>query len=153
MAQLSKKDVLLALLKAESSVYVHFDPRSSGVMVPTWLEKQAQVVLQVGYDMPVPILNLKIDDAGMYGIFSFKGQPHQVFVEWERMFAIVGGDSNRGRIFNESIPEEIRKLMDSVPEQKPALDNPTPSTPKSAGDNVISLDAWKQRKLKGAKPN
>jgi stringent starvation protein B len=146
---LTKKDVLLALLKLEHSVFVHFDPRSSDVMVPTWLEKQTQVVLQVGYDLPQPIQQLKIDDAGMYGIFAFKGQLHQCFVGWERIFAIVGGDSNKGRIFSDSMPEELKKLLiETRDAPKPELANPQPSTPQPAGSNVVSLDAWKQRKAK-----
>lgn len=149
--QNTKKDVLLALMASERSAFVHFDPRNSSVMVPTYLEKQAQVVLQVGWNLPNPIGQLSFDDVGMYGIFSFKGSNHQVFVPYERMFAIIGEDSQRGRVFHDAIPEEIQKLLADVKAAKPELNTEPQPAEAPQRDNVFSLDAYKQRKLKDGK--
>jgi stringent starvation protein B len=150
----TKKEVLLALMAAESSAFIHFDPRNSSVMVPTYLEKQAQCVLQVGWNMPVPIGQLSLDAEGLHGIFSFKGMPHPVFVPYERMFAIIGADTNRGRVFHEAIPEEIRKLLAETSPSKPELDTDTQPAEAPPRSNVFSLDAYKQRKmLNGRGPN
>src|SRR5262245_26554850 len=45
-----KRDVAKMLLR-KGSLFVHLDPRASDVFVPPWLRHQAQLVLQVGYDM------------------------------------------------------------------------------------------------------
>ena len=59
-----KKDVALALLES-STVFVHLDPRAEGVTVPPWFKKQPQLVLQIGLNMPVPILDLSLDGDGV----------------------------------------------------------------------------------------
>ena len=69
-----KKDVARALL-LRGSVLVHLDPRARGVVVPAWLAKQPQLVLQVGLDLPVPIPDLRVDDEGVFGTLSFNRSP------------------------------------------------------------------------------
>ncbi|MBW2457527.1 MAG: hypothetical protein JRI68_23670, partial [Deltaproteobacteria bacterium] len=41
-----KQEVALALLEGPS-VFAHLDPRKADVVVPKWLRKQSQLVLQV----------------------------------------------------------------------------------------------------------
>jgi stringent starvation protein B len=101
-----KKDVARALL-LRGSVFVHLDPRIDGVIVPEWLADQPQVVLQVGLDMPIPITDLRVDDAGVSGTLSFQRAPFTCTVPWEAVFAIAG-DDGRGMVWPESMPEEIR---------------------------------------------
>ena len=57
------------------------------------LRLQAQVVLQVGLDMPVPIPDLRVDEEGVFGTLSFKGVPFTCFVPWGAVFALVGEDA------------------------------------------------------------
>jgi hypothetical protein len=49
-----KRDVANQLLR-KGSLFIHLDPRVNDVVVPPWLRHQAQLVLQVGLDMPIPI--------------------------------------------------------------------------------------------------
>lgn len=106
----AKKDVARALL-LRGSVFVHLDPRQAGVLVPTRLRLQAQVVLQVGLDMPVPIPDLRIDDEGVYGTLSFKGVPFTCFVPWRAVFALVGDDA-KGMVWPSEMPAEIAAQVD-----------------------------------------
>lgn len=105
----AKKDVARALL-LRGSVFVHLDPRRSGVLVPARLRHQAQVVLQVGLDMPVPIPDLRVDDEGIFGTLSFKGVPFSCFVPWAAIFALVGEDS-KGMVWSREMPDEVATAL------------------------------------------
>jgi stringent starvation protein B len=114
----AKKDVARALL-LRGSVFVHLDPRQPGVVVPTRLRLQAQVVLQVGLDMPVPIPDLRIDEEGVYGTLSFKGVPFTCFVPWAAVFALVGDDA-KGMVWPTEMPAEIAAEVDREGRRKRA---------------------------------
>ncbi len=88
------------------SVFLHLDPRRPGVLVPSRLRSQPQVVLQVGLDMPVPIPDLRIDEEGMFGTLSFKGVPFACFVPWGAVFALVGEDA-KGMVWHTEMPSEV----------------------------------------------
>ena len=75
----SKLDVCRATL-LKGSTFVHLDPSTMGTLVPYRLRFQSQVVLQFGLDMPVPIPDMKLDQAGISGTLSFKGVPFSCFV-------------------------------------------------------------------------
>jgi hypothetical protein len=91
---------------SQPSVYVHFDARRSDVQVPTYLKTEADLVLQVGYDMPIPIPDLVIDKSGVSGTLSFHGAPSFCRVPWPAVFALVGDD---GRFYTwpEDRPESV----------------------------------------------
>ncbi len=100
-----KKDVALELLE-RSSLFIHLDPRAPGVMVPEWFKKQPQLLLQVGYNMAVPIRDLTVDDEGISGTLSFNRSPFYCHVPWAGIFALVG-DDNRGMVWPDSVPPEV----------------------------------------------
>ncbi len=105
----AKKDVARALL-LRGSVFVHLDPRRPGVLVPARLRNQAQVVLQIGLDMPVPIPDLRVDEEGIFGTLSFKGIPFSCFVPWGAVFALVGEDT-KGMVWSKEMPAEIATAL------------------------------------------
>ena len=100
-----KKEVALALLE-RSSVFVHLDPRGAAVIVPPWFKKQAQLVLQVGLNMPVPIPDLRLDDEGLSCTLSFNRAPFYCVVPWGSVFAMVG-DDGRGMVWPDDVPSEL----------------------------------------------
>jgi hypothetical protein len=102
-----KKEVALALLE-RSSVYVHLDPRRDAVVVPVWLKKQPQLVLQVGLNMQVPIPDLNLDDDGMSCTLSFNRSPFYCVVPWSSVFAMVG-DDGRGVVWPDDVPAEVAR--------------------------------------------
>ena len=87
-------------------MFVYLDPRADRVRVPPWLAQQAQLVLQVGLDLPVPIPDLRVDDGGVYGTLSFNRAPFSCAVPWEAVFALVG-DDGMGVVWPEDMPAEI----------------------------------------------
>jgi hypothetical protein len=133
-----KKDVALALLE-RSSLSVHLDPRPTAVIVPTRFKDQPQLVLQVGLNMPVPILDLRLDDDGMSCTLSFNRTPFFCVVPWSSVFAMVGEDT-RGMVWPEDVPVEVtRSAHDRAPE---GVVRRTP--PKAA--------AIREAKAEGSKP-
>jgi stringent starvation protein B len=105
-----KKEVALALLERSNDrgIYVHLDPRRTGVTVPPWFKKQPQLVLQIGLNMAIPIPDLRLDDDGMRCTLSFSGSPFYCVVPWSVVFAIVGDDA-RGMVWPEDVPVEISR--------------------------------------------
>ncbi|MEY4581765.1 MAG: hypothetical protein RL701_6468 [Pseudomonadota bacterium] len=100
-----KRDVANQLLR-KGSLFIHLDPRVHDVVVPPWLRHQAQLVLQVGLDMPIPIPDLRVDENGIFGTLSFSRTPFACNVPWNAVFALVG-DEGRGMVWPESMPAEI----------------------------------------------
>jgi stringent starvation protein B len=100
-----KKDVALALLE-RSTVFVHLDPRREAVSVPAWFKRQPQLVLQVGYNMPVPIRDLNLDGDGVQATLSFNRAPHCCYVPWSAIYALVGEDG-RGMVWPDDVPPEV----------------------------------------------
>jgi stringent starvation protein B len=106
----AKRDVFRALIQ-RGSVFVHVDPRKAGVYLPDRLRLQAQVVLQWGLDMPVPIPDMKADDDGISGTLSFKGVPFLCNIPWDAVFAVVGEDA-KGMVWPEVMPAEIKTQVE-----------------------------------------
>jgi len=94
-------------LLRKGSLFIHLDPRVNDVVVPPWLRHQAQLVLQVGLDMPIPIPDLRVDANGIFGTLSFGRTPFACNVPWNAIFALVG-DEGRGMVFDESMPPEVK---------------------------------------------
>jgi hypothetical protein len=100
-----KKDVAVALLE-QASVFVHLDPRTDKVIVPPWLKRQPQLVLQIGLNMAIPIPDLTVDDAGLSCTLSFNRSPHHCQIPWGAVFALVG-DNGRGMVWPDDVPPEV----------------------------------------------
>lgn len=78
--------------------------------MPARLRTQAQVVLQVGLDMPVPIPDLRVDEEGIFGTLSFRGIPFTCFVPWGAIFALVGEDA-KGMVWSKEMPNEVASAL------------------------------------------
>ena len=141
----NKKDVARALL-LKGSMFVHLDPRRDDVMVPAWLTNQAQLVLQVGLDMPVPIPDLRVDDAGVFGTLSFNRTPFTCAVPWDAVFAVVG-DDGRGMVWPESMPAEIAQEVEREAKRAGVSDLDDDRSEERISGAELVLDA--QRALLG----
>jgi hypothetical protein len=100
-----KKDVALALLE-RSSVYVHLDPRPASVLVPAKFKTQPKLILQVGLNMALPILDLRLDDEGIGCTLSFDRKPFFCVVPWASVYAMVG-DDGRAMVWPDDVPAEV----------------------------------------------
>jgi stringent starvation protein B len=101
----SKRDAFLALLRDEW-VSLHLDARSPGVVVPAPFSSQAHLVLQYGRNMPIPIVDLEVTDAGLSGTLSFSRIPHRTYVPWSAVYAITSTDGC-GILYREDVPSDV----------------------------------------------
>ena len=154
-----KLDVARYLL-AQGSLFVHLDPRADTAVVPQWYSSEPQLVLQIGFDMPVPIRALEVDADGIYGTLSFNRSPFTCTVQWDAVFALAG-DDGRGMVWPDSMPEEISEEIEReagreppppVVEERPSLRvlpsmdedaESTPSSPPKPGDRPPYLKVVK----------
>jgi len=110
-----KKDVALALLEGPS-MYVHMDPRRPGVLVPKRFLDKAQLVLQIGLNMFIPIHDLTVDDDGITCTLSFDRAPFWCRMPWSAIYALVGEDG-RGMMWPSDIPPEVVAQMQAPPQK------------------------------------
>jgi hypothetical protein len=134
-----KKEVALALLE-RSSVHVHLDPRAAGVVVPLFLKSQPQLVLQIGLNMPVPIPDLRLDEAGMTCTLSFNRSPFYCVIPWSSIFAMIG-DDGRGMIWKDDVPPEVAKPSQARPDRPAAAPAEIAGRPLRAAPNPRDSEA------------
>lgn len=101
-----KPEVALALLQSAASVYVHLDPRPLGVRVPVHFKKQPQLVLQIGLNMAVPIVDLDVGQEALSCTLSFNRRPEFCRIPWSAVFGLVDPEG-RGMLWPDSIPPEV----------------------------------------------
>ena len=153
-----KLDVAQYLL-AQGSLFVHLDPRVDTVVVPQGYRSEPQLVLQIGFDMPVPIPDLQVDSEGIYGTLSFNRSPFTCHVDWDAVFALAG-DDGRGMVWPDSMPDEISQEIEReagrepppVVEERPSLrvlpavegdEESRPSSPPKPGERPPYLKVVK----------
>jgi hypothetical protein len=100
-----KRQILLELLK-DAWVYVHLDPRRDGVALPDFLRQEPRVVLQYGYNMPVPIADLAIDEEGIKATLSFRRTPYSTVIPWHAVFALSDGEE-RHFVWEADVPQDL----------------------------------------------
>ncbi|WP_156864963.1 ClpXP protease specificity-enhancing factor SspB [Pajaroellobacter abortibovis] len=133
-----KKNVILALLEL-STVFIHLDPRREGVAVPPWLKRQFNLVLQIGFHMPIPIPDLKIDEKGVHCTLSFQRSPFFCVLPWSSIYALVGGEGSPTMLWPEDIPPEVIAQARSYQEEQPAVKGKKTDSSKSTFEVISPL--------------
>lgn len=139
--RLAKRNVATALL-TKGSVFIHLDPRVENVTVPHWLTQQSHLVLQVGWQMPIPIPDLRVDDEGIFGTLSFSRVPYGCNLPWAAVFALVG-EEGKGMVWDESMPAEIAHEVQEAKKKKTA----TSGAPFQGIKPVLSVQKQPKKKL------
>ena len=159
-----KKDVALAFLE-RGLVRVFLDPRPKEVVVPPHFKKQPQLILDVGLNLPIPIPDLQVDEAGITCTLSFDRPYHAFYcvLPWSCVFALVG-DGQRSMIWPDDVPVEIQlsvrpnKAPAAAPEREAPRLSVVPSAPASEaqvgapgdGDDPAKNQKAEKRKAKRA---
>jgi hypothetical protein len=121
----SKPDVARALL-ARGHLFLHLDPRVTDVRVPEFLRRQPQLVLQVGFDMPVPVPDLRVEREGLGATLSFQRTPFPCWVPWRAVFALLD-EAGQGVIWPESLPAEIASEVSAEMDRSGRAKEPAPA--------------------------
>jgi stringent starvation protein B len=101
----SKRDAFIALLRA-GWASLHLDARCPGVVVPAPFSSQAHLVLQYGRNMPIPIMDLEVTEAGVSATLSFSRVSHRTYVPWSAVYA-VSCTNGCGVLYREDVPEDV----------------------------------------------
>ena len=100
-----KREAMLDHLEKSDSVYVKFDARREGVVLPPHLKRDAGLVLQYGLNMRIPIPDLDIGESGIGATLSFNRTPVWTFVPWSAVFAIVS--EGGARLWEADAPPDL----------------------------------------------
>jgi stringent starvation protein B len=106
MPALPRKQAVALDLLERTSVFVHLDPRRPGVIVPQGFLKQPQLVLQIGLNMAIQILDLDVGDEGISCTLSFNKRPHFCSLPWSSIYALIG-EQGGGMVWPEDVPPEV----------------------------------------------
>jgi stringent starvation protein B len=123
--RLSKQQAFLALLKM-GWTSLHLDARHPGVIVPEWFRGEAHLVLQYGYDLPIPIPDLEVGDSHVRATLSFSRAEHLTVVPWSAVYVISCIDGCDVR-YAEDIPPDLSiaapatRRLQSVPANPEAV--------------------------------
>ncbi len=109
-----KREVFSRLIEHQS-LFIHLDPRSSGVVVPGQFVKDSSLVLQVGKAMAIPIPDLEAGDAAISATLSFNRKPFHCTIPWSAVYALVGEDG-KGWVWNDEVPPEVAAKMQKKPD-------------------------------------
>ena len=75
-------------LIAEGMIRLHFVPQRAEVEVPGFLKDLPVVSFDYGLSMPVPILDLAVEDGGVRATLSIDRRQEPTFVPWAAVAAI-----------------------------------------------------------------
>jgi len=107
-----KQEAFLALL-AEGWTSLHLDARREGVIVPAHLKSESHLVLQYGHDLPIPIVDLQVNEHGVSATLSFARSPSPTLVPWSAVYVVTSADG-RGVLYHEDIPGDVSIVAGSA---------------------------------------
>jgi hypothetical protein len=106
-----KMHAVYRMLSGGAQVEILLDARHRNVCVPKHLQHDTQLVLLLGYDMPIPIPDLTLSEQGIGATLSFNRAPFWCYLPWDAIFgARVRGDAERV-VWAPPIPDNVVCLM------------------------------------------
>jgi hypothetical protein len=87
----TKKQILEHFI-SKGNTHVVLQSQADGVCVPEYLKRDPYVTLLLGYDVAVPIPDLRIDDSGVTATLSFNRSPFLCAFPWDAVVAITDMD-------------------------------------------------------------
>jgi hypothetical protein len=95
---------------------VWVDPKGKDVQLPPYLYDKEAIVLEFGYTMAKPIMDLTVGMFAIEATLSFNGEPYLCVIPWDAVLALTNGD-NLGVYYGseveheETIEETVKKEM------------------------------------------
>lgn len=111
MSDPSKADIVINWI-GHGMVRVQFDATHEDVVVPLHLKKQVDVVFEIGLDLPRPIHDLKVDQVGISGTFSFAGYGNRFCsIPWGAVFGVCSAVSDAVAVWLNDAPGEVQRRV------------------------------------------
>lgn len=95
---------------------VWVDPKGKDVQLPLYLQEKEAIVLEFGYTLAKPILDLTVGMFAIEATLSFNGEPYLCVIPWDTVLAITN-EENLGVYYGteveheETIEETVKKEM------------------------------------------
>lgn len=90
-----RREVIERLLGQTDYLLLVVTPGCPGVRLPEELLQAGQPVpLHIGWRLPVPIPDLRLDEAGISGTLSFQRTPHPCQLPWASIVQVSLGDEH-----------------------------------------------------------
>jgi hypothetical protein len=138
----SKRELMQTLIAAED-VYLQLDPRHDDVVLPERLRLQPLLVLRFGLEMPVPIPDLEIGEAGVTATLSFDQAPFRCSLPWGAVFGLLT-ESGQGFLWAADAPPEVLARLARIArgQPRPEPDEPleAPASPRSPRRRLVAVD-------------
>ena len=105
------KKTVFEHLYARGSVFVSFDSRKFGVVIPAYLRGQPQIILKFGDDLIPPMTDLDVTEGAVSATLSFGVVPFYCVVPWSAVFS-VANSAGIGHLWEDEVPKELLRRMD-----------------------------------------
>lgn len=135
----AKRTVLEKLLE-QSMVLITLDARADQVMVPSHLQGDPQLRLNLSFRFGLPI---EITETGVSVTLTFGGVPSECFLPWHSIYMFVSHSTGQPFMFPADIPADVAPIAEdaAAPAAKPTLSVVAPApTRKTAAPSVGSPD-------------
>lgn len=122
------KRALVEELLSEGPVLIHIDARHPLSQVPAKFTDDPKLVLRFGYDLTPAIVDLSIDDDGIYGTLTFSGVPFRCVLPWMCIYSVVSEGDQKGMVWPEDVPDVVVEALQGmvVDEEAPLAESPGP---------------------------
>lgn len=114
----TRESLILKLLE-DGDVMIKLDAREHNVIVPKNFKTNPELYLLIGLNLAIPIHDLKIDESGISGIFSFNRKPETVSIPMDAISEVWSTVTSLGFKFKK--PSEQPPSIDIVEKKKPHL--------------------------------
>ncbi|HEX2659247.1 MAG TPA: hypothetical protein VHU40_13280 [Polyangia bacterium] len=81
--------------------------------MPAHLKSESHLVLQYGHDLPIPIVDLEVNEHGVSATLSFARSPSPTVVPWSAVYVVTSADG-RGVLYHEDIPGDVSIIAGSA---------------------------------------
>jgi len=116
---MDRPKLVTTMLENYGLISLHLDARVDTVIVPVPLRNTAQLALEIGYNLAVPIPDLTVDERGISATLSFNRQPFFCFIPWKALFAIRVEQNEWAQLimWKNNVPTNIERTTNN-PEKK-----------------------------------
>lgn len=104
---LPNKRELIEELLGHGPILVHIDGRHALAQVPDRFQDDPKLVLRFGYDLTPAIIDLSLDDHGMYGTLTFGGVPTRCVLPWGSVYSVVSESDQKGMVWPDDVPDVV----------------------------------------------
>ncbi len=115
---------LVEELLSDGPILVHIDARHPLAQVPEQFREDPKLVLRFGYELTPAIIDLAIDDDGMFGTLTFGGVPFRCVLPWICIYSVVSEGDQKGMVWPEDVPDVVVAALQGMTQEEDTEEAP-----------------------------